>query len=199
MLPGPRRQRQHLALVSHATLSRELDMTPIPQHKAAEREALARAAQQYLRAGGSIKRLPGPTFPPMPARREPPARRKPATRRGDLSAAKARRYREAGPEVIRLFQAELPLKEIGERIGRSAVFVTQCLAAHGINAQAARAEQKRKREAEEVEVIRLLANDGHSIRYAAEQLGHPTPWRVRHLADKHGIRFRTTPRSGADQ
>src|SRR5690606_24656015 len=103
MPPGPSRQRQHPAPLSHATLTPELDTTPIPQHNAAEREALARAAQQYLRAGGSIKRLPGPTFLPMPARREPPARRKPVTRRDDLSAAKARRYREAGPEVIRLF------------------------------------------------------------------------------------------------
>lgn len=159
-------------------------MTPIPQHKAAEREALARAAQQYLRAGGSIKRLPGPSMKPIPLRKDPP--RKPAPKREKKIP---KRYQEVADVVLQKFHSGVPLKTIGADLGRSADFVVSCLGALGIDARGYRAEQRLKRDAEEVPVIRMLAADGHSIRFVAEQLGISAS-RVRYQADRYGIQFK---------
>src|SRR5690606_34079167 len=143
--------------------------TPIPQQKAAEREALARAAQAFLQSGGQVQKLPGPKFTPPPLRKHPVRTAK--TPRKKLLPAHVARYRESGPMILQLFERGDTFNEIARQVGRTSTFVIACLNYYGIDGGASRAAQKQAETAELQENIRLLAKGGHSTRYIAEQLG----------------------------
>lgn len=143
--------------------------------------------EQYLKAGGRIERLPGSTLAPPPLRRHPkPQPKKP---RKVLMPAHLKRYRESGPKIIELFERGLSFKQIAADVGRSDKFVISCLDYYAIDAVAIRAEQKAKANADMIEQIRILAKDGHTIRFAAEQLGI-TASKVRYHAERNDICFR---------
>ncbi|NLY57048.1 MAG: hypothetical protein GX071_00835 [Gammaproteobacteria bacterium] len=160
---------------------------PIDQSASA---SLAKQVEQYLAQGGQIQHLPGPTFPAPPPRREPKRQSGSAQpkRRGRTSAS-IKRYQEYGPRVLELFERGDPLKQIALAVGRSEPFILRCLDWHGIDGRATRAEQKVKANAGFVEQLRVLARDGHSMRYAAEQLDASAS-RVRYQAERNGIEFR---------
>lgn len=166
-------------------------MTSITEKKLSERDAIARAAEQFLKAGGKVQRLPGPTLKPLPARRHPQPKvsSKPANSRRGLTISSFKRYQEAFPEASRLFDTGIPIKHIAQHLSRSEGFILRCLEHYGIDAPAVRAEQKEKALAETIEQIQIMAADGHSIRYVAEQLGISTS-RVRYQADRQGIQFK---------
>lgn len=148
---------------------------------------LAAMVEQYLTAGGSIERLPGPTFTPPPPRKHPEAKAKKP--RKELLPAHIRRYRESGPKAIELFDRGATIREIGREIGRTDSFVYSCLEYFGIDARAVRAEQKKAELKDMIEQIRVLARDGHSSRFIAEQL-NISQSKVLYHADRYGIEFR---------
>lgn len=162
-------------------------MTPLSEHKAAERDRIARAADQFFKSGGRIERLPGPALAPPPPRWHPkPQPKKP---RKVLMPAHIKRYRESGPKIIELFERGLSFKQIAAESGRSDKFVISCLDYYAIDAVAVRAEQKTKANADMIEQIRLLAADGHSTRYIGEQLGISAS-KVLYHGGRNEIRFR---------
>ena len=154
-------------------------------------EQIGALVDQYIKAGGRIERLPGPTLKPLPARRHPQPKvsSKPAYSRRALTISSFKRYEEAFPEASRLFDTGMPIKHIAQHLSRSEGFILRCLEHYGIDAPAVRAEQKEKALAETIEQIKIMAADGHSMRYVAEQLGISTS-RVRYQADRYGIQFK---------
>lgn len=148
---------------------------------------LAAMVEQYLTAGGSIDQLPGPTFTPPPPRKHPATGAKKP--RKELLPAHIRRYRESGPKVLELFDRGATIREISREVGRTDSFVHSCLDYFGIDARAVRAEQKEAELKETIEQIRVLARDGHSARFIAEQLGI-SPNKVLYHAGRHEIDFR---------
>lgn len=150
-------------------------------------EKLGSLVDQYLNAGGTIETLPGPTLAPPPPRWHPkPQPKKP---RKVLMPAHIKRYRESGPKIIELFERGLSFKQIAADVGRSDKFVISCLDYYSIDAVAIRAEQKAKANAAMIEQIRILAADGHSSRFIADQMGI-TSSKVLYHADRAGISFR---------
>lgn len=166
-------------------------MTSIPEKKLSERDDIARAAEQFLKAGGKVQRLPGPTLKPLPARRHPQPKvsSKQANSRRDLTISSFKRYQEAFPEASHLFDTGMPIKHIAQHLSRSEGFILRCLEHFGIDAKEVRAEQKEKALAETIEQIQVMAADGHSVRYIAEHLGI-TASRVLYHADRREIRLR---------
>ena len=154
-------------------------------------EQIGALVDQYIKAGGRIERLPGTTLKPLPARRHPKPKvsSKPANSRRALIISSFKRYEEAFPEASRLFDTGIPIKHIAQHLSRSEGFILRCLEHYGIDAPAVRAEQKEKALAETIEQIQIMAADGHSMRYVAEQLGISTS-RVRYQADRYGIQFK---------
>ena len=160
-------------------------MTPLSAHKEAERDLIARAAEKYLNSGGQIEVLPGPTVAPLPARRHPKAR--PAKPRRELREAHVSRYHTHGPAVIEMRERGVLLKDIAKHIGMSATFVSDCLGYFGVRDAEA---DKAARELEEmIQKIGIMAGDGHSARFIAEQL-KVTASKVLYHARQHEIRFR---------
>lgn len=148
-------------------------------------EKLGSLVDQYLNAGGTIETLPGPSLAPLPPRRHPKAH--PKTSRKPLMEAHVARYRMHGPAVIAMRKRGVLLKDIAKNIGMSASFVSNCLAYFGV---ADEESDKAARELKEmVQKIRIMAADGHSARYIAEQLG-VTASRVLYHAGKNDVVFR---------
>lgn len=165
-------------------------MNPLSEHKAAEREAIARAAEQFLKAGGKVHRLPGPTFPAPPPRREPVRKAKPQPKRRGHQDSAISRYKKHGPQCLAMFERGETLKAIAQAVDKSDAFVLACLDFYGIDAKGERAKVRAREEAEFVAQLKELARDGHSMRWCAGHLG--VGWgKVKYQADKHGIEFRT--------
>ncbi|WP_285275272.1 hypothetical protein [Halopseudomonas bauzanensis] len=147
---------------------------------------LARQVEKFLQSGGQIERLPGPKFTPPPPRITPtPTQKGP---RKPLVSASIQLYRQHGPGLIDMLERGQSFSEMGRHVGQSAEFVIRCLDWFGIDARTRRAEIKASEDAEMIDSIRVMAADGHSIRFTARHLGI-SYGALRFHAEKHGIRF----------
>ena len=149
---------------------------------------LARQVEKFLQGGGQIDVLPGPAFTPAPARKHP--QQKAQKRRPPRVPAHIMRYREFGPQVIRLAEEGLSTPEISRRIRKSSTFVLSCLDYFGVDAPAPAKPGKTKTKVDEglLEQIKAMAADRYSLRYAAQCLDMP-PGRLKYIADQNQIAF----------
>lgn len=139
---------------------------------------LAALVEQYLKAGGRIEQLPGPTFKPLPPRIEVIA---PVKAQGVPPAA-VRRYEAAFQKIIPLFQRGISISEISEATGYGRTFIYSALRYHGV-------EPTQPRSSEAVRKLQEYANQGYTLRYAAQCVGK-TLGQARGLAKRNGIKFR---------
>lgn len=153
-------------------------------HDSSESARLAALTAQYLKAGNEIESLPGPSFTPPPLRTDPPPSKKKPRRQ--LVSSSIKDYREFGPKAVEMYEQDLPIKDISRALGRSDSFTLHCLAYFGIDAKAERAARRKAGEAEFLQQLKMLAKDGHSVRYICEQTG-ATDTKVRYHAQRLGL------------